>query len=87
MRTQFDTSSGLVPGLFLIEGLFFWLHALVKYARYQDPPRFLSMKHHMTAMFHAAQGLSPKEATYQSPGQRPGNQATNTPASPEGAGQ
>jgi len=27
----------------------------MKYARYQDAPRFLPIKHDMTAMFHAAQ--------------------------------
>jgi hypothetical protein len=45
----------LAPRLFLINGLSFWQHALMKYARYQDAPRFLPIKHDMTAMFHAAQ--------------------------------
>jgi len=30
-------------------------HALMKYARYQDAPRFDPIKHDMPGMFHAAQ--------------------------------
>jgi hypothetical protein len=35
--------------------MFFWQHALMQDARYQDAPRFDPIKHHMQAMFHAAQ--------------------------------
>ena len=34
----FDTSSGVIPGLFLVDALSFWQHALMKNARNQDTP-------------------------------------------------
>ena len=52
--TQFDTSS-VLPGLFLLDAMSFWQHALVKDARNQDAARFDPIKHHMPGMFHAAQ--------------------------------
>ena len=45
----------MLRSLSLIEGLFFWQHALMKYAGHQDSPGFYSIKQYMTAMLHAAQ--------------------------------
>jgi len=66
-KNQFDTSSGVIPGLFLVDAMSFGQHALMKYARYQDAPCFEAIKHHMPGMFHAALVLSPNGAIYLSP--------------------